>query len=233
MWMWMWRGNNVDVRTSGLGSPSNLLNNVNDSLQSWINDKNKIVNSKFPETFRCIKSGPSEYGRTVLLKYLFLNDIKPDRLYITGPTGNQCNDLKYKNIVLIKNIKELFPPEKLSEDIKKLMKFDDVEGKAPVINEYFCRDRHSNCNMIYLKQNILSADRQIVRENCNLFIFLEQRGRTTTAIYQDFFSRVELSYEDFTVICEKVWAEPHSFGVETPPLFLEEYVDLDSDERIQ
>ena len=121
--------------TSRLGSPSNLLIDVKDSLQSWINDKNKIVNSNFPETFRCIKSGLSECGKTVLLKYLFLNDIKPDRLYIIGPTGNQCNDLKYKDIVLIENLKELPPPEKLSEDIKKLMKFDDVGGKAPVINE--------------------------------------------------------------------------------------------------
>ena len=33
------RGNNVGVRTSGLGSPSNLLIDVNDSLQSWINKK--------------------------------------------------------------------------------------------------------------------------------------------------------------------------------------------------
>ena len=77
----MWRGSNVGVRTSGLGSPSNLLIDVNDSLRSWINDKIIIVNSKFPETFRCIISGPSECGKTVLLKYLFLNNIEFDRLY--------------------------------------------------------------------------------------------------------------------------------------------------------
>ena len=99
-------GNNVGVRTSGLGSPSNLLIDVNDSLQSWIKDRNIIVNSTFPVTFRCIISGPSECGKTVLLKYLFLNNIKFDRLYIIGPTGNQSNDLEYKDIVLIKNIKE-------------------------------------------------------------------------------------------------------------------------------
>ena len=73
------------------------------------------------------------------------------------------------------------------------MIFDDVGAKEPVINEYFCRGRHSNCNMIYLKQNIFSADGQKFRENCNLFIFFEQQDRATTAIYQDFFSRVELT----------------------------------------
>ena len=66
--------------------------------------------------------------------------------------------------------------------------------------------------MIYLKQNIFSADRRKVRENFNLFIFFEQRGRAT-AIYQDFFSRVELSYDDFSSIFEKVWAEPYNYIV--------------------
>ena len=51
------------------------------------------------------------------------------------------------------------------------MIFDDVGGNEPVINEYFCRGRYSNCNMIYLKQNILSADRRNVGENCNLYLF--------------------------------------------------------------
>ena len=69
--------------------------------------------------------------------------------------------------------RDLPSPDQLLKDIKKLMIFDDVGGKEPAINEYFCR---GNCNMIYLKQNIFSADRQNVRENCNLFIFFEQRG---------------------------------------------------------
>ena len=93
------------------------------------------------------------------------------------------------------------------------MIFDDVGGKEPIINEYFCRGRHSNCNMIYLKQNISSADRQNVRENCNLFIFFEQRGGATTAIHHDFFNRAELSYDDFSSICEKVWEESHNYIV--------------------
>ena len=53
------------------------------------------------------------------------------------------------------------------------MIFDDVIAKEPIINEYFCRARHENCDMIYLKQNIFSENRQNVRENCNLFSFFE------------------------------------------------------------
>ena len=33
------------------------------------------------------------------------------------------------------------------------MIFDDVRAKEPVINQYFCRGRHKNCNMKYLNQN--------------------------------------------------------------------------------
>ena len=112
--------------------------------------------------------------------------------------------------MFIKEIKDLPSPDQLPKDIKKLMIFDDVGGKEQVINEKFCRDRHKNCNMIYLKQNIISTDRQNVRENCNLFIFFEQSGRATTAIY-DFFNRAQLSYED--LICERVWEEPYNYIV--------------------
>ena len=66
--------------------------------------------------------------------------------------------------------------------------------------------------MIYLKQNIFSANRQSVRENCNLFIFFEQRVKATTAIYHDFFNRAEFLY-GFSSICEKVWEEPYNYIV--------------------
>ena len=90
--------------------------------------------------------------------------------------------------MFIKDIKELPHPDELPKDIKKLMIFDDVIAKEPTINEYFCRDRHENCDMIYLKQNIFSADRQNVEENYNLFIFFEQTGKAITALYYDHFT---------------------------------------------
>ena len=40
------------------------------------------------------------------------------------------------------------------------MIFDDVRAKEPVINEYFCRGRQNNCNMIYLNQDLFTIDRQ-------------------------------------------------------------------------
>ena len=93
------------------------------------------------------------------------------------------------------------------------MIFDGVRAKEPVINEYFCRGRHNNCNMIYLNQNLFTIDRPSVRENWNLFIVFEQRSEVLISIYQDFFNNFELSYNDFSNICNKVWKEPFNYIV--------------------
>ena len=72
------------------------------------------------------------------------------------------------------------------------MIFDDVRPKEPVSNEYLCRGRYNNFNMIYLNQNLFSLDRHSFRGYSNLSILIEQRGRALTSIYQDFFNEAEL-----------------------------------------
>ena len=61
----------------------NISINFNGSLQSWLDDENIIVNAIFPENFRCIISGPSECGKTFLLKNLVMNSIHFGNLYIS------------------------------------------------------------------------------------------------------------------------------------------------------
>ena len=49
--------------------PTNTISiNINDHLQSWLNDDDIITEATFPDNFRCIISGPSECGKTFLLK---------------------------------------------------------------------------------------------------------------------------------------------------------------------
>ena len=201
-------------------SPTNIISiNINNDLYSWLNDDGDIITeAAFPDNFRCIISGPSECGKTFLLKKLVLASIYFDKLYIIGPTGDQYHGIERINpkadVEFFKDIKDLPSPDKLPKDLKKLMIFDDVRAKEPVTNEYFCRGRHINCNMICLNQNLFSLDRQSVRENCNyLFILFEQRGKVLISIYQDFFNNVELSYNDFANICNKVWKEPYNYIV--------------------
>ena len=184
--------------------PTNTISiNINEDLQSWLNDDKIITEATLPENFRCIISGPSECGKTFLIKKLILSSIYFDKLYIIGPTGDQYEGVERikpkADIEFVKDIKDLPSPDKLP--------------KEPVINEYFCRGRHNNCNMIYLNQNLFTIDRQSFRENCNLFILFEQRGKVLISIYQDFFNNVELSYNDYANICNKVWKEPYNYIV--------------------
>ena len=106
---------------------------VHDSLQSCLDDDNIIVNASFPESLRCVISGHSECGKAFLLNNLIISSMNFEKLYIIGPTGNQYDDLKYEDVVFIKEIKELPPPDKLPENIKKLMIFDDVVGVDIII----------------------------------------------------------------------------------------------------
>ena len=123
------------------GKPNTISVNINEDLQSWLNDDNIITEATLSANFRCIISGPSECGKTFLLKKLFLASIYFDKLYIIGPTGHQYKNISCKSVEFVKDIKDLPSPDKLPKDLKKLMIFDDVRAKEPVINEYFCRGR--------------------------------------------------------------------------------------------
>ena len=90
------------------------------------------------------------------------------------------------------------------------MIFDDVGAKEPAINKHFRRGRHNKFNMIHLYRNLFTIDTQNVRENCNLFIFFEQRGKVLTSLYQNFFSNGKVCYTDFSSICNKVLKEPYN-----------------------
>ena len=50
------------------GLSNNISVNINEDLQSWLNDDNIITEAILSENFRCIISGPSECGKAFLLK---------------------------------------------------------------------------------------------------------------------------------------------------------------------
>ena len=78
--------------------PSNNISvNINENLQSWLNDDNIITEATLPENFSCKISGPSECGKTFLLKKIILARIYFDKLYIIGPTGDQYEGVESYN----------------------------------------------------------------------------------------------------------------------------------------
>ena len=77
---------------------SNIISvNINEDLQSWLKVDNIITEATLPENFRCLISGPGEYGKTFILKKLILARIYFDRLYIIGPTADQYEGVERYN----------------------------------------------------------------------------------------------------------------------------------------
>ena len=85
------------------------------------------------------------------------------------------------------------------------MIFDDKRAKKPVINEYFCRRRRNNCNMISFNQNLFSLERQSLRGNCIMFFLFEKRGKIISTKYIDLFDDYEMKNNDFPSLCNDVW----------------------------
>ena len=50
-------------------------------------------------------------------------------------------------------------------------------------------------------------------EQIVIHLFYLNIGKLLTSLYQDFFKNVELSYTDFTSICNKVWKEFYNYIV--------------------
>ena len=133
-----WTKSHSPTNSISIREPA-LQININNDLYSWLNDDDDIITeAAFPDNFRCIISGPSECGKTFLLKKLILDSIYFEKLYIIGPTGDQYHGIERINpkadVEFIKDIKDLPSPDKLPKDLKKLMIFDDVRAKEPVIN---------------------------------------------------------------------------------------------------
>ena len=98
-----------DLRSSFANNDDNVNDNdLRSSFANNVNDKDNVIDidndnddiiteAAFPDNFRCIISGPSECGKTFLLKKLILASIYFDKLYIIGPTGDQYHGIERIN----------------------------------------------------------------------------------------------------------------------------------------
>ena len=170
-----------------------------------------------PTSFRCLIVGPSNCGKTYLLKNMLLPNCEYDNCFIVGPTNDQYD---YDENTQSVQSDELFKPSELDKNERNLMIFDDVMlEKKPVFGEYFCRGRHNNCNMFYISQDFHEVPRRTIRRNCNLFILFKQDNKSLRHIYDDFFDDDEFSFTEFKNICKLAWMTKYSYIV----------IDLDSE----
>ena len=79
-------------------------------------------------------------------------------------------------------------PNELNKNQKNLIVFDDciTMKNQEMMEAYYTRGRHNNCNCIYLSQSYFDLPKNTIRGNSNLFIFFELPKRDLDIIYQDF-----------------------------------------------
>ena len=104
-------------------------------------------------------------------------------------------------------------PKEISPEHKNLIIFDDLLlQKQNMCEAYYVRERHSNCDCLYLSQNCFKLPCQTIRENANFFCQFPQDQKNIDHIFDDHVSQ-DMTKEQFKKLCKSAWSKPHNFVV--------------------
>lgn len=176
----------------------------------------------FPDSVRCIITGPSASGKTNLLLNLItnINGLKFLNVYIFSKSLYQA---KYQ---LLEKILSNVPQVSLfkfdaNDDILEpnqalefsLFIFDDVSlEKHDNIKQFFAMGRHRNLDLLYLGQTYSKIPKQLIRDNANVIVVFRQDDTNLKHIYCEHVG-TDMSFEEFKVICNKAWGKKYDFLV--------------------
>lgn len=183
-----------------------------------------------PNSIRCIVTGPSNSGKTNLLISLIEAEhgLKFENIYIYSKTLEQDKYTYLKN--LLKPIKHIgFYTYSASDQViapsltkkNSIMIFDDVivDRKQDNIKNFFCLGRHRNIDCFFLTQTYSRGSKQLIRDNCNLFILFKMDNMNLKHVYGDAGIACDMKFNEFCEFCHQCWREKYGFAV----------IDLDSD----
>ena len=123
---------------------------------------------------------------------------------------NLLNTTSMIEITFSNKFADILPPDKLNKTKKNLIIFDDCVSKKnqEIMESYFTRGRHNNCNVIYLSQSWYELPGRMIRGNANFVILFKLNKRNKDAIYADLFSTDELiSKQDL----DHIWNEKYAY----------------------
>ena len=199
------------VGPSGCGKTNLLFNML--LTPNYLDYNNLIIFSKtinqpeYQVLYHGFKNGLSKESINFLfenqdkLKGISIEDtcveyalIKPERSGIT--------------IVFSDKFEEIPPPQKLDPKKKNLIIFDDCVNmkNQEVMESYFTRGRHQNCNSIYLSQSWFDLPGRAIRNNANEMIFFKLNKRNVDQIYTELFSTVIEKHE-----LDAAWANRYGY----------------------
>ena len=101
-------------------------------------------------------------------------------------------------------------PTELNDCEKNLIVLDDILlEKQSKAENFYCRGRHSNCDVIYISQSYFRLPRQTIRENTNFIILFPQDMKNVNHIYADHCTDIDIN--EFKDFCKSVWIKKYDF----------------------
>lgn len=176
--------------------------------------------SLFPNTIRCIVSGPSNCGKTNVVFNLLTkpNGLSFNNVYIFSKSLNQpkyqllekvledVDEVSYFKFDANSDVMEPTQAKPYSVFI-----FDDVScEKQDTIRTYFAMGRHNHIDSIYIGQTYSKIPKQLIRDNVNFLVVFKQDDTNLKHIYTDHVG-TDMSFPKFKDVCSKAWEDKFGF----------------------
>lgn len=198
------------------------INNIDDLTVDNVKLNNGKHGALFPNSVRCIISGPSNCGKTNIVFNLITNPkgLRFNNLYIFSKSLQQpkyqlldkvLSDVSDVNFYKFNASDSIMQPNQAKP--YSVFIFDDVSCEnQDTIRNYFAMGRHNNIDSIYIGQTYSKIPKQLIRDNANILIIFKQDDTNLKHIYNDHVN-ADMSFEKFKELCGKAWAEKFGFLV--------------------
>lgn len=196
--------------------------NIDNLTVDSINQCKSKHGSLFPNTIRCIISGPSNCGKTNLVFNIMThaNGLRFKNVYIFSKSLNQPKYQLFEKI--LQNTNEIlyfkfnFNDEIIEPHNAKpysVFLFDDVSTENQnMVKKYFTMGRHNNIDSIYIGQTYSQIPKQLIRDNVNVIIIFKQDDTNLRHIYNDHVG-ADMTFNEFKNVCGKAWQNKYGFLV--------------------
>ena len=198
------------------------INNIDHLTPDSFNHTVSKHGTLFPDTIRCIISGPSNCGKTNVVFNLITkpNGLSFNNIYLFSKSLNQpkyllleriLNDVPEVSYNKFDANSEIMEPNNAKPH--SIFIFDDVSCENHCkIRTYFAMGRHNQIDSIYIGQTYSKIPKQLIRDNVNFLIAFKQDEKNLRHIYNDHVG-ADMSFEKFREVCGKAWNEKYGFIV--------------------
>lgn len=183
--------------------------------------KKPVHSCLLPNSVRAGICGSSGAGKTCILMTLIEHPlgVKFKNVYVFS---NSLFQPKYQRLrYLIESIPEMkfFGSQKEILPFNKVLPFslvifdDMLSHSQNEIQNYFSMGRHKNLECFFLCQTYSFIAKQLLRDNLNLIILLQMDKLNLKHVFDDHVSSSDVSFKEFSEMCQKCWEKPFGFLV--------------------